>query len=87
VNEEVKGFPEHYTTQSNECRWLYQSLQPMYSDSRYAIRQCERMAQRSIIQWDKDDLAVFRFTQIDINSAWETVLSAIRKAFDLVNTH
>jgi len=78
VNE-IKGFPRHL---SQHVGGFIISAGPMYH---LVPIENAAMAQRSIIQWDKDDLGSLGLLKVDILALG--MLSAIRKAFDLVNTH
>lgn len=78
VNE-IKGFPRHL---SQHVGGFIISAGPMYH---LVPIENAAMAQRSIIQWDKDDLGSLGLLKVDILALG--MLSAIRKAFELVNTH
>lgn len=78
VNE-IKGFPRHL---SQHVGGFIISAGPMYH---LVPIENAAMAQRSIIQWDKDDLESLGLLKVDVLALG--MLSAIRRAFDLVNTH
>ena len=44
-----------------------------------------RMADRTVIQWDKDDVDIVKFVKVDLLGLG--MLTAIRKAFDLIDHH
>lgn len=78
VNE-IKGFPRHL---SQHVGGFVISSGPMYH---LVPIENAAMAKRSIIQWDKDDLESLGLLKVDILALG--MLSAIRRAFDLISTH
>ena len=78
VNE-IKGFPRHL---SQHVGGFIISAGPMYH---LVPIENAAMAERTIIQWDKDDLESLGLLKVDVLALG--MLSAIRRAFDLVSTH
>lgn len=78
VNE-IKGFPRHL---SQHVGGFVISAGPMYH---LVPIENAAMAERSIIQWDKDDLESLGLLKVDVLALG--MLSAIRRAFDLIKHH
>jgi error-prone DNA polymerase len=78
VNQ-IKGFPRHL---SQHVGGFIISAGPMYH---LVPIENAAMAERSIIQWDKDDLESLGLLKVDVLALG--MLSAIRRAFDLIKQH
>jgi error-prone DNA polymerase len=78
VNE-IKGFPRHL---SQHVGGFIISAGPLYQ---LVPIENAAMPDRSVIQWDKDDLESLELLKVDILALG--MLTAIRKCFDLVKLH
>ncbi|MFT5676312.1 MAG: error-prone DNA polymerase, partial [Paraglaciecola sp.] len=78
VNE-IKGFPRHL---SQHVGGFIISAGPLYQ---LVPIENAAMPNRSVIQWDKDDLESLELLKVDILALG--MLTAIRKCFDLVKLH
>ncbi|MFT4940588.1 MAG: error-prone DNA polymerase [Paraglaciecola sp.] len=78
VNE-IKGFPRHL---SQHVGGFIISAGPLYQ---LVPVENAAMPDRSVIQWDKDDLESLELLKVDILALG--MLTAIRKCFDLVKLH
>ena len=78
VNE-IKGFPRHL---SQHVGGFVISANPLYQ---LVPVENASMADRSVIQWDKDDLESLGLLKVDVLALG--MLTAIRKSFDLINKH
>lgn len=76
LSEEIKAFPRHLSIHSGGFTL---SADPIIET---VPIEPARMEGRTIVQWDKDDLAVIGLLKVDILALG--MLSAIRKTFDLV---
>ncbi|OEE67438.1 error-prone DNA polymerase [Enterovibrio norvegicus FF-33] len=77
--EEIRGFPRHL---SQHVGGFIISAGPLYE---LVPVENAAMAERSVIQWDKDDLASLGLLKVDILALG--MLSAIRKAFAMISQH
>ncbi len=75
----IVGFPRHL---SQHVGGFVISAQPL---SRLVPIENAAMAERTVIQWDKDDIDALGLLKVDCLGLG--MLSAIRRAFDLVETH
>ncbi|WP_448212933.1 error-prone DNA polymerase [Colwellia sp. MEBiC06753] len=78
VNE-IKGFPRHL---SQHVGGFVISKGPLHE---LVPVENAAMAQRTVIQWDKDDLDALELLKVDILALG--MLSAIRRSFDLIKHH
>lgn len=78
VNE-IKGFPRHL---SQHVGGFVISANPLYQ---LVPIENASMAERSVIQWDKDDLESLGLLKVDVLALG--MLTAIRKSFDLIVKH
>lgn len=78
VNE-IRGFPRHL---SQHVGGFVISSGPLYE---LVPVENASMAERTVIQWDKDDIETLGLLKVDVLALG--MLSAIRKAFDLVRQH
>lgn len=78
VNE-IRGFPRHL---SQHVGGFVISSGPLYE---LVPVENASMAERTVIQWDKDDIETLGLLKVDVLALG--MLSAIRKAFDLVREH
>lgn len=78
VNE-IKGFPRHL---SQHVGGFVISANPLYQ---LVPIENASMAERSVIQWDKDDLESLGLLKVDVLALG--MLTAIRKTFDLIRQH
>lgn len=78
VNE-IKGFPRHL---SQHVGGFVISAHPLYQ---LVPIENTAMAQRSVIQWDKDDLQSLGLLKVDVLALG--MLTAIRKSFALIHQH
>ncbi|MBU3023872.1 error-prone DNA polymerase [Aestuariibacter sp. A3R04] len=76
--EEVVGFPRHL---SQHVGGFVISAGPLYE---LVPVENAAMAERTVIQWDKDDLESLGLLKVDILALG--MLTAIRRTFDLLNT-
>ncbi len=79
LSEELIGFPRHL---SQHPGGFVISEHPL--DTLVPVENAA-MAERTIIQWDKDDLDLVGLLKVDILALG--MLSALRRAFDLVHLH
>ncbi|MDD1795286.1 error-prone DNA polymerase [Enterovibrio sp. ZSDZ42] len=77
--EEIRGFPRHL---SQHVGGFIISAGPLYE---LVPIENAAMAERSVIQWDKDDLESLGLLKVDILALG--MLSAIRKAFAIIRQH
>ncbi|WP_407334427.1 error-prone DNA polymerase [Enterovibrio sp. 27052020O] len=77
--EEICGFPRHL---SQHVGGFIISAGPLYE---LVPVENAAMAERSVIQWDKDDLESLGLLKVDILALG--MLSAIRKTFAMINQH
>jgi error-prone DNA polymerase len=76
---ELRGFPRHLSQHTGGfviTRGLLEEIVPVANAA---------MAERTMIEWDKDDLDALGLLKIDVLALG--MLSCIRKCFDLLNTH
>jgi error-prone DNA polymerase len=78
VNE-IKGFPRHL---SQHVGGFIISAGPLYQ---LVPIENAAMADRNVIQWDKDDLESLGLLKVDVLALG--MLTAIRKSFDLIEAH
>ncbi|HEU0221371.1 MAG TPA: error-prone DNA polymerase [Paracoccaceae bacterium] len=77
--EEIQGFPRHLSQHVGGfiiTRGRLDELVPIEN---------ARMEDRTVIEWDKDDIDALGILKIDVLSLG--MLTCIRKAFDLIETH
>ncbi len=77
--EQVRGFPRHL---SQHVGGFVISAGPLYE---LVPVENAAMAERTVIQWDKDDLESLGLLKVDVLALG--MLSALRKGFDLVRRH
>ncbi|MFC4700722.1 error-prone DNA polymerase [Glaciecola siphonariae] len=77
--EQLIGFPRHL---SQHVGGFIISAGPLYE---LVPIENAAMAERTVIQWDKDDLESLKLLKVDVLALG--MLTAIRKCFDLLNTH
>ncbi|WP_133469010.1 error-prone DNA polymerase [Paraglaciecola marina] len=77
--EEIKGFPRHL---SQHVGGFVISQGPLYH---LVPIENAAMAERSVIQWDKDDLESLGLLKVDVLALG--MLTAIRKTFSLIQQH
>jgi len=79
LTQEIIGFPRHL---SQHVGGFIISSGPLHE---LVPVENAAMAERTIIQWDKDDLKTLGLLKIDVLALG--MLTAIRKSFELINTH
>ncbi|AXR08295.1 error-prone DNA polymerase [Salinimonas sediminis] len=77
--EQIVGFPRHL---SQHVGGFVISAGPLYE---LVPVENAAMAERTVIQWDKDDLETLGLLKVDVLALG--MLTAIRKTFDIVNQH
>lgn len=77
--EEIKGFPRHL---SQHVGGFIISSGPLYE---LVPIENAAMENRTVIQWDKDDLETLQLLKVDVLALG--MLTAIRKSFDLIKYH
>jgi len=77
--EELLGFPRHL---SQHTGGMVISEEPL---NRIVPIQNAAMAERTVIEWDKDDLDALGMIKVDILALG--MLSCVRRAFDLIRRH
>jgi len=77
--QELKGFPRHLSQHVGGFVLTRGPLDEMVPIENAA------MADRTVIQWDKDDLDALGMLKVDVLSL--DILTCIRKAFDLIEDH
>ncbi|MBT1451918.1 error-prone DNA polymerase [Glaciecola sp. XM2] len=77
--EQLMGFPRHL---SQHVGGFVISAGPLYE---LVPIENASMADRTVIQWDKDDLESLKLLKVDVLALG--MLTAIRKCFDLLKTH
>ena len=77
--DEIKGFPRHLSQHSGGMVLTQGRL-----DESVPIENAA-MADRTVIQWDKDDLAAAGLLKVDVLALG--MLTAVRKCRDLINQH
>lgn len=77
--EQIKGFPRHL---SQHVGGFVISSGPLYE---LVPVENAAMAERTVIQWDKDDLETLQLLKVDVLALG--MLTAIRKSFDLIERY
>jgi len=77
--EQLMGFPRHL---SQHVGGFIISAGPLYE---LVPIENAAMAERTVIQWDKDDLESLKLLKVDVLALG--MLTAIRKCFDILGTH
>jgi error-prone DNA polymerase len=77
--EQLIGFPRHL---SQHVGGFVISAGPLYE---MVPIENASMAERTVIQWDKDDLETLKLLKVDVLALG--MLTAIRKSFDLIKQH
>ena len=79
LSERLKGFPRHMGLHSGGFVLTHEKV------DLFVPREPATMEDRTIVQWNKDDLEELGFFKIDILALG--MLTAIRKSIDLINHH